>query len=813
MGLAALLLALFVAAPAHADLELETDVTYIADVDEASLRLEATISLTNMTPDESDGIHIIRYVYDHFQLRIPTTAQGFRATSGGAQLEHSLETLDEDGLLLATIGLGRQLFYQESMDLHLEYSIPGDPPRSETLFRINPAYISFGVAAWGSPGQATVNVVAPASFDLRLEESDWDRVEVVDGNKVFTITSISEPETFFVHVRGYNDDDLAAHQVGVPGFDIVVRPWPDDDEWANLVVEAVRLGLPELQRLVGLEWLQDTALQIRESADVTLAGYGGWYLHSDNLVEVGEWANPQVVLHELSHAWFNPSLFTERWIQEGLAEEYATRAAHNTGLADETRIRARRAPTPIPLVGPLNDWVIPTELGNEMDRATIEEYERYGYRASLWVIQELVDEIGVAGMGNVLEAAFTGTIAYQGAPPPETVPGPADWRRFLDLVQEVGGSEGAESLFETYVTDESLAERRHARMAYQELAATTGGWQPPYYVRSALSDWAFGAVLDRIDQAWVVLQVAEAAEANLTTVGLEPSASLQELYENATESLEAPAKLADRLLVASEAVLSAREALDRDRSLMTQVGLIGSDLDLLYNSARGHLAEEALDSASAIAAEVMAELERAEGRGTQRTMGAGAVALTLSAVGLVAVRRGRGAAQPAGRHRYAQRTRHQINIDAPPQAVWEHVRDIDLAWPSLVRFLLAVRGFRISDGPKSPESLGFTVLSEKPNRHLILGLIGKFWTKDGGLVDIKPDGFAEFSDPGYAKAVWVFQLNPLQQGGTRLTTETRVQCTDEPSRRKFRRYWWVVAPFSGMIRRRLLKSIQKASSP
>jgi hypothetical protein len=38
-----------------------------------------------------------------------------------------------------------------------------------------------------------------------------------------------------------------------------------------------------------------------------------------------------VIVHEASHAWFNDSLFTERWLYEGLAEEYAWRVQTDVG--------------------------------------------------------------------------------------------------------------------------------------------------------------------------------------------------------------------------------------------------------------------------------------------------------------------------------------------------------------------------------------------------------------------------------------------------------------------------------------------------
>jgi hypothetical protein len=43
-------------------------------------------------------------------------------------------------------------------------------------------------------------------------------------------------------------------------------------------------------------------------------------------------------------------------------------------------------------------------------------------------------------------------------------------------------------------------------------------------------------------------------------------------------------------------------------------------------------------------------------------------------------------------------------------------------------------------------------------------------------------------------------------GGTLLTTETRVLATDEAARRRFGRYWRVIRPGSGAIRRSWLRA-------
>lgn len=642
VGALAFALSLLIAAPAWADLRVETEITYTADVAAGSLGLESHIRLTNLTPDETDGVQIIRYFYDHIQIRVPDTVEDFTATSGGSGLDFSLEPTgrpEDEGFLRATIGLGRRLFFEESMDLVVSYRIPGDPPRSDTTFRINPAYISFGVAGWGDPGRVTVNVVAPATFDLRLEESDWDSSRVEGGNRVFTVTDIADPAGFLIQVRGYDDGALATVTATAVGLEVVVRSWPNDDEWSALVVDTVVQGLPQLSRLIGLD-MPEGPLEIRESADVTLAGYGGWYLQAEELIEIGEWASPQLVLHELSHMWFNHRLFRERWIHEGLAEEYSTRAAHQAGLLDEGTVRPRAAPAPSPLVGPLNDWVIPTELGEQLERDEVAEYEQHGYRASFWVLQELVREIGTASMTDVLRAAAEHRIAYRGAPEPERVEPPNDWRRFLDLLEELGGSSRAEDLFATHVTDEDLSERARARESYQALLARSG-WQAPYYVRDAMARWDFAEALARIDQAEAIVDRYLVTEENYTTLGLAGPGVLQDEYEWSTTSLDGALGLADRLVETSAEVVEAQHALGRERGVLMAVGLIGSDPEGGFRAALEALDSGELATASALAVDLVALVANAERNGVQRLVIGGAILLLLLLAAYLAVRRRR----------------------------------------------------------------------------------------------------------------------------------------------------------------------------
>lgn len=165
--------------------------------------------------------------------------------------------------------------------------------------------------------------------------------------------------------------------------------------------------------------------------------------------------------------------------------------------------------------------------------------------------------------------------------------------------------------------------------------------------------------------------------------------------------------------------------------------------------------------------------------------------------------------------------RHRTLIGAPREPVYEAVRRLDMAGSPVIRGLFALRSLPafLSRSPvRKNERLsltldglidsGFVLLGERCGEELLLGLVGRFWTPSGGLVRVDADEFRAFKRPGYARAAWNFSLSE-EDGNTLLATETRVQCTDGVSRRHFGIYWTVVGPFSGLIRREILRSIKR----
>jgi len=152
---------------------------------------------------------------------------------------------------------------------------------------------------------------------------------------------------------------------------------------------------------------------------------------------------------------------------------------------------------------------------------------------------------------------------------------------------------------------------------------------------------------------------------------------------------------------------------------------------------------------------------------------------------------------------------HDIKIRATAESVYRALGEFDMCESPVVRWLLFLRG--MSTGKMTLRELRrtrFELLGESENRELLVGLVGRFWTLRGDLQKINAGNFRQFNEKGFAKAVWNFSLD--EQGGeTRLTTETRIECTDAESRRSFRFYWTFIQPFSGLIRTEMLKTIKR----
>lgn len=160
--------------------------------------------------------------------------------------------------------------------------------------------------------------------------------------------------------------------------------------------------------------------------------------------------------------------------------------------------------------------------------------------------------------------------------------------------------------------------------------------------------------------------------------------------------------------------------------------------------------------------------------------------------------------------RYDRRELHRTRTTAAPEQVWRALHELPGGELRLMNALMTLRslGRRRYDRDAVLDSfrqLGFRQLAEQPERELVLGGIGRFWTLDGGIRRFADAAeFTAFDEPGYAKVAFNFRLD-----GGELSTETRIAGTDARATRLFGLYWLAIRPGSGLIRREWLRAIAR----
>lgn len=176
-------------------------------------------------------------------------------------------------------------------------------------------------------------------------------------------------------------------------------------------------------------------------------------------------------------------------------------------------------------------------------------------------------------------------------------------------------------------------------------------------------------------------------------------------------------------------------------------------------------------------------------------------------------------------------------VDAQPEAVYAAVRSMDFLEISsplmdaamFVRALPDRIGRRMRGDEPSPAPPSATLadmfdgssesevfqdwvgLGEDPPREIVFGAAGKVWQPEIEWKPLSTAEFATFDEPGFAKIAAGFSLREYGENRTLLTYEARTSNTDDDSRRRFRRYWWIVHVFVGVVMRAALRTAKELS--
>jgi len=166
---------------------------------------------------------------------------------------------------------------------------------------------------------------------------------------------------------------------------------------------------------------------------------------------------------------------------------------------------------------------------------------------------------------------------------------------------------------------------------------------------------------------------------------------------------------------------------------------------------------------------------------------------------------------------------HTIHVDAPPARVFaasKRVRPDDIF---LFQTLIAIRSFGqpppriIQDAIGKYTSLHdiathstFVSLADDGPREVVDGTIVR--RPPGPRETLTPDMFRKSLPTGYALAAMNYLITPDGSGGSWVSTETRVFANTPATRRSFAVYWRIIYPGSALIRRMMLRAIQRRAT-
>ena len=389
---------------AQDELDVRTSARYVVDPETHRVRVTVDLTAANAKPTVVRGGTVTRYFFDGVNLGIQPEAVRLRATQDGQAVK--VKVVERDGYRLATLRFRERIYFQETAHVRLAFDLPAGAPRSKSDVRVGSAFATF--VAWAFGDESTVRIELPSRYRVDRSGKALEPVAGTgDGVQAFTATT-DDPIAWYVQLNATDDAALTNDRLTLAdGEPVVIRAWPEDARWRSRVRSLLRNGVPDLARRIGLPWPVDGPLSVTEVHTPLLEGYAGFYDQASDEITISEDLDDLTIVHEASHAWFNKRLFSERWIGEGLADEYASRVLTALGRKAEGPGSVKRGD---PAAFALEAWPPPAPIRD----ADQDAHERYGYDASWTAMRRIVALVGEDGMRRLFAAAAAGTSAYPG---------------------------------------------------------------------------------------------------------------------------------------------------------------------------------------------------------------------------------------------------------------------------------------------------------------------------------------------------------------------------------------------------------------
>jgi len=157
--------------------------------------------------------------------------------------------------------------------------------------------------------------------------------------------------------------------------------------------------------------------------------------------------------------------------------------------------------------------------------------------------------------------------------------------------------------------------------------------------------------------------------------------------------------------------------------------------------------------------------------------------------------------------KYTYKEYHEIQISCSKEKAYEAARNLDFSKSKIIKFLFKIRGLPTSDLTLEGFSnqVNFTFIEEIKNEEFIIAFWAKIWVEK--IMDRKQ--FAIDNESRRLKVVWNFKINHVEDGLVVVSTETRVYCIAMITKLFFSICWPIIRPFSGLIRKEMLKIIKE----
>jgi len=559
------------AAPTGAEdaVHVTSHVSYDVRPGQEPVRVLWNVTFTNNDPQTTAYGEDTVFFYENLTIPVLRGASAVSATSSsGEPLTVTLNETGRSPTVSAHVSFDKAVFYGESYSFSLSYELAD--VRAPSLL-ITPSYVYLPVIAGGDESTVTVSSPPSSGWNVTLEAG-----QCAQNGTTFTCSGADA--AFLAAVLEISRPDATASfafdvPVGPKNVSVTMSYFQGEGGAAEHLKDLVTRGLPMIQDLYGFPYPGPASVRIAQGGQRAVLGYEGITScshGSDCSVIVSPAADDVTVLHELAHLW--SGIYGRRWLSEGFAQLIAEEAA---GALPSGLVQSQpsdKAPAIANLR--LDDWGDVSSLIGASESAL--NIENAGYYRSLQFLHLLQAEVGSGALRQVNAAlAASGT--------------PADSKRYLDLVEKLGGKR-VDNLFWQWVfpaaTEPLLTKRRQAQERLQQLIMRAAdkdlSSSMPDEIRGHIDAWRFDDAIAAVNEAESKLGIYDdlkQAFADLTRdaqeEGLSMPASISDAIHNwKFDSGRQMLADAERAL---DAYASSREQVDVKRGLWKRLGLIGAD--------------------------------------------------------------------------------------------------------------------------------------------------------------------------------------------------------------------------------------------